>query len=237
MINIFNNFCELETTDNIAVLKKLDKVDKQDVSKFTPEILEKMIHFKILSNDKLQKVDHFLEITLKLFPQLFPYIILKHTQSSFKLLERKEKFNNKQQNNVNDKITKNKPADDIFNSYNEKLYFSNGEANKCLDLIDNDFTFKDIENEILKIVQAKLHQEFNDEERKKLSKIITAEIYLRTNLPEEYIHTGEFQEFKNAYTTAIRHHNIQIIEKLEIAQSKGSGKEELCILLQKELLK
>jgi len=237
MINIFNNFCELEMTENIAVLKKLGKVDKQDVSKFTPEILEKMIHVKILSNDKLQKIDHFLENTLKFFPQLFPYIILEQTQSSSNLQNKKEKFNNRQQKIVDDKIAKNKPADKILNSYNEKKYISGKETNKFLDLIDKDFTFKDIENQILKMVQEKFHQEFRDAELKKLSKVITAEIYLRTNLPEEYIHTGEFKEFKNTYITAINQHNIQIIEKLEMEQSKGSNKEKLCTLLQKELLK
>lgn len=56
-------------------------------------------------------------------------------------------------------------------------------------------------------------------------------------LPEEYIHTGEFKEFKNAYNTAINQHNIQIIEKLEMEQSKGGSKEDLSLLLQKELLK
>jgi len=196
-----------------------------------------MIHFKILSNDALQKLDHFLENTLKLFPQLFPYIILKQTQSSSNLLKRKEKFNIRQQKIVDDKIAKNKPADEILNSYNEKKYISDGETNKFLDLIDKDFTFKDIENEILKMVQEKFHQEFRDAELKKLSMVITAEIYLRTNLSEEYIHTGKFKEFKNAYNAAINQHNIQIIEKLEMKQSQGSSKEDLSSLLQKEPLK
>jgi len=236
MINIFNNFCELETTENIAVLKRLGKVDKQDVSKFTPEILEKMIHFKILSNDKLQKIDHFLENTLKLFPQLFPYIILEQSQSQYNLTKRRNKHNHRMQKRAENKITQRRPANEIFNSYNEKEYLSS-EEDKFLDLIDKDFTFKDIENEILKIVQEKFHQQFLNDELAKLSKIITAEIYLRTLMPEEYINTEDFKLFKDAYNTAINKHTIQIIEKIELMQEKGSSTKELCELLQKELLK
>jgi len=237
MINIFDNFCELETTENIAVLKKLGKVDKQDVSKFTPEILEKMIHFKILSNDALQKLDHFLENTLKLFPQLFPYIILKQTQSCSNLLKRKKAFNNFIQTNVEEKITNCDSAKEIFNVYNSKKYISSTESDSFLEDINTNITFIDIENEILAMVQKKFNKQFRDAERKKLSKIITAEIYLRTLICEEYIYTEDFKLFEDACDDATDEHDTQIKEKLKLEQRKGSSKEDLCTLLQKELLK
>lgn len=231
MINIFDNFSELEITKNTALLSKLK------ISKFTSETLENMLKLSILTNNDLQKLDHFLENNLKLFPQLFPSIILEQTQSKPNLSKRKKAFNSRQQKIVDDKIAKNKPADEILNSYNEKKYISDGDTNEFLDDIDKEITFRHIEDEILSMVQEQFHQQFLDTELKKLSKIITAEIYLRTKTPEEYVNTGDFKEFKNAYYTAINQHNTQIVEKLELAADKGSSKEELSSLLQKELLK
>ncbi|TKI69073.1 hypothetical protein FCU45_08920 [Sulfurimonas crateris] len=231
MINIFDNFTELEANDNTEILNKLG------ILQFTPETLETMIHVNGLSSYELQILDYFIEKTLKLFPQLFPCIILEQSQSQYNLTKRRNKHNHRMQKRAENKITQRRPANEIFNSYNEKEYLSSCEEDKFLDLIDKDFTFKDIENEILKIVQEKFHQQFLNDELAKLSKIITAEIYLRTLMPEEYINTEDFKRFKDAYNTAINQHTIQIIEKVELMQDKGSSTKELCELLQKELLK
>lgn len=231
MINIFYNFTELEATDNTEILNKLG------ILKFTPETLEKMTNINGLENNELEKIDQFLENTLKLFPQLFPYIVLEPSLSQSNLIKRRNKHNHRMQKRAENKITQRRPANEIFNSYNEKEYLSSCEEDEFLDLIDKDFTFKDIENEILKTVQEKFHQQFLNDELAKLSKIITAEIYLRTLTPEEYVYTEDFKLFKGAYNTAINQHNTQIIEELELRQEREGSKEKLCELLQKELLK
>ncbi|MBW6489099.1 hypothetical protein [Sulfurimonas sp.] len=231
MINIFYNFIELEATENTEILNKLG------ILKFTPETLEKMTNINGLEDNELEKIDQFLENTLKLFPQLFPYIILEQSQSQSNLIKRRNQHNFKMQKRAKNKITQRRPANEIFNSYNEKEYSSSTHSEEFLDDIDKEITFKHIEDEILKMVQEKFHQQFRNNELAKLSKIITAEIYLRTLTPEEYINTDDFKLFKNSYNDVINQHNAQIIEKLELKLERGSNKEELCELLQKELLK
>lgn len=232
MINIFYNFCELELTQSNEMLNKLK------ISKFTPETLENMIHVARLEDQELQKIDKFIENTLKLFPQLFPYIILKHTQSNKKLENARNSHNSKIQTMIEKAITNNNwQAYEIVNCYNVKKYPISKNTNNFLHNIDRDITFKNIEDEILAIIKKKFPKQFHDNEPNELSKIITAEIYLRTLVPEEYLLTGDFKKFKDANNAAIKKYNSRIVEEFEAKQEKGCSKEKLLSLLQKELLK
>lgn len=233
MIDIFLNFCKLKKSNDIDILYK--KLKLENKTKFTSDILENMIHYRILEDEELETLDKFIKKTLRLFPQLFPYIILNKKQSNSNLEKERKVFNNRKQIIVETKITKNRPANEIVNAYQEKMYPLSMNSDDFLNDIDKDITFKDVEDEILIIIQQKFKNQFNNEELKKFAKIITAEIYLRTLSSHKHTHTKDFKQFSDTYNNAINLYDLDIIKKVAI--NIESNKENLLSLLKQEFLK
>lgn len=170
-MEIINNFCE------IKLCKNLDEIDQSffNSKELEENEFEEKVKTEFLEKNDKQILDNFLSRILKEYPIYYPSIIILKINDDIKSTK------------SNIEINKNESLTEMFTKFNDKIFYS--------------LRYNEVFKEIEELIEKELIDILVDSERiKNLANFITAEIYLRTKIPEEYIFTDDFIEISEKYS-------------------------------------
>ncbi|MDX9962042.1 MAG: hypothetical protein RBS32_11295 [Aliarcobacter sp.] len=222
-MEIIDNFCEIQACEN------LHEIDKFFFNSNTLEMneFEDKIKTEFLEEEDKLLLDNFLSKILKKYPIYYPSIVI---------IKEKNHKRRAIQTNINDDIKSIKSIieinteqiknihlsrDEIFLEKKETLKFIKDEdlANlytKINNEIFNQVSYFEVYKEIEELVKKEFIDILVDSERiKNLAKFITAEIYLRTKIPEEYIFTDDFIEIIEKHRNILKYNENKIENKID----------------------
>lgn len=190
MINIFDNFVELQNTTKLNQAEFSKKFDTN-----------------ILVSAELIELDNLITSLLKDFPQLYPNILYKTPDNNQR---NKSLWNQRAQTQFESEIKSGSSTNEAIKPYISKKYtkkflvdnpniLSDNELNELitplLKDLSTDATINDIKNEIKRI----LDKHFIHKDLDYLARLISKEVYFRTLVPEEYVWSDKFEEFEKSY--------------------------------------
>ena len=224
-MNLSDNFVELFLYEDLSKLKnnwfkfkKFCEVEFNNKVPFQPDTDKKA----------LEELDSYIGVILKLYPMMFPKIVLSTNTNTFR------------RNNQND----NKKLDEIFlKRLDEKKLSSAADIymtkvpeklsqeqisskihdeeladtfQKSNDIMTREVTIEMIFDEIFSLLQEKFSDIIPMKEKAiNLARFIALELYLRTLVPEEYIYKNEYYEIDKSYDIFKHHYKNLIIEAMK----------------------
>jgi len=235
-MKLINNFVELSNYSNLE------------------EISSKWFNFKKLNDfefDKriklpdglydieLLKLDHFITSILKYYPFLYTNIVLSSKNYSRTILTNNKKLDELILKNIDEKNVS--IATNLFTS-KSPTKFINNELPKNIKDKELSHIYKSINNllakeftiyELFKEVHTLIVKEFTtiipfEQTLRYLAQFITAEIYLRTKVPEEYVFIDEYNMMEESFENFNYSHYSEILKAIK--KSLREGKTSQAIL-------
>jgi hypothetical protein len=228
-MEIIDNFFEIQTSKNLHEIDKFFfKSNKLEVNEFEDKIKTEFLE----EEDKLL-LDNFLSKILKKYPIYYPSIVI---------MKEKNHKRRAKQTNINDDIKSIKSIIELNTEQIKNIHLSRDEIflekKETLKLIKNEdlvelytktnneifkqVSYFEVFKEIEELIKKELIDILIDFERiKNLAKFITAEIYLRTKVPEEYIFTDDFIEIKENYRKILKHKENKIEKQIDLYFRNG----------------
>jgi hypothetical protein len=239
-MEIINNFAELLNHNN---LREIDD-NFFTFSKLLKQEFKKKVNLDNLDDDELKKLDKFIIRILRIYPQMYPYILETTTKNHNRNIQT---LNNKLDERFKKLIDK-KDSTNALNTYLSKYYtiMNKDEISKFVkehelihafeitnQLICKEITLNDLNKEIKIILNKKISKILLENEIANLTQFLVFEIYLRCKIPEEYIYSEKFNKFIDSCENLENFYRKIIGEEIKKNMRLGKSPEEVLESLKK----
>lgn len=228
-MELIDNFCEIQACKNLHEIDKSFFNSKElEMNEF-----EDKIKTEFLEEEDKVLLDKFLSEIIKKYPSYYPNIVI---------IKDKNHKRRAKQTNIDDDLKSIKSImevnteqiknihlsrDEIFLEKEETLKFiKNEDLAELYTKINNEIFNQVSYHEVFKEIEELIKKEFIDilvdfGRIKNLAKFITAEIYLRTKIPEEYVLTDDFIEIIENFRKILKHKEIEIEKQIDLYFRNG----------------
>lgn len=228
-MNIIDNFAELLLYSN---LKQLDNFF--DYSELTNEEFNRHINLNKLESSDIKELDLFISNILNKYPILYVHIVKNDTKNRSRKIKSSnqsdddrflEKFNEKNLNEafriLLSKYYSASEVNDILKYIEDTELVSVTET--IIKTLEKEIKLNDIYKEIKTLTDDNLENLLFIDERKYLANLISFEVFLRSNVPEEYVYNDNFNEVDKSFDNFESEYNKIILNKLKLEAKKGKN--------------
>lgn len=207
-MKIIDNFVELLQDENFSELK----VKFLKIEKFNDYEFNQKVPLNLLTADELNVLDTIITKILKLYPILYPNLVVTSNTNTFRRNNNND--NKKLEQIFLSRIEEKKISEaiDVFCAKaprklsNDDIMLKIKDQNLALlyetlnDFLTREITIEMIFSEIFLLLKEHCSNiVVIDENLKNLSKFLTLEVYLRTKFPEEYVFSDEFYKVEQSF--------------------------------------